>query len=451
MCKHFISLTVVSTAFLLTNGCTIHPEGEQAERAAATAAGGAFRNAQSQRPAPPLPDHLSADDLVRYALLNNAGLEQRYWEWRAAIEQIPQDGTQATNFAISANTTISRGELARDRTTLTALNDPMTDIVWPQKLSVAARRALQNAHAIGLRFQQAKFDLRNKVLGAYYDYVLIAESIRLEQHNAQLLQTTLTVVDARNGVGAAGQQDSLKARNELDLSRNEIANMQSQLPALRAELNALLNRDVGSSLSLSTELPPAGKIASSDEQLLALAAKQNPELAAMASEIRGKNDSIQLAKLQYLPDFSLGAGTDLAGLTQSLAGMITVPLLRHEAIDAAIAQAQANLKSAEAMRRQTQNDLSAQLILDISTLRDADRQLDLFERTILPRAQQEVTLTRSAYEAGQATLLDLLDSQRLLISLQRLVVNLHITRAKRMVDAETIAGMSLDGPANLLH
>jgi outer membrane protein TolC len=320
----------------------------------------------------------------------------------------------------------------------------MADIVWPQKLSVAARRALQNAHATGWRFQKAKFDLRDKVLGAYYDYVLAAESIRLEQANAQLLQTTLAVVDARNRVGAAGQQDSLKARTELDLSRNELSSMRSQLPTLRATLNALLNRDVGSSLPLSPQLPPARTIRTSDEQLLALAAKQNPELAALASEIQGKNEGIQLARLQYLPDFSLGAGTDLAGLTQTLAGMVTVPLFRYEAIDAAIAQAEDNLKSAEEMRSQTRNDLNAQLILDISALRDADRQLGLFEHTILPRAQQEVALSRSAYEAAQATLLDLLDSQRRLISLQRLVVNLRITREKRLVDAEAIAAVSLE-------
>jgi outer membrane protein, heavy metal efflux system len=430
--RKYLGIFAVFTAVLaLLSGCTVHPPGERAERDAATAAG--------PRIAPPLPDHPSADDLVRYALLTNADLEQRYWDWRAAIEQIPQDGTQPTNLAISAGTTISKGDISSDRTTLTALNDPMADIVWPEKLSVAARRALQNAHAAGLRFRKAKFDLRNKVLNAYYNYALTDELIRLEQANAELLQTTVTVVDARNRAGAAGQQDLLKARNELDLSRSDIAAMQSQLPAQQAALNALLGRDVRSPIPLPEQLPPARPIGLTDEQLLALAAKNNPELAALASELRGRADGIQLARLQYVPDFSLSGGTDLAGLTQSLAGMITVPLLRYQALNAAIAQAEANLKSTEAVRRQTQNDLNAQLILDITTLRDADRQRDLIEQTILPRAQQEVALTRSAYEVGQANLLDLLDVQRSLIVLQRLADNLRIVREKHLADLEAIA------------
>ena len=72
--------------------------------------------------------------------------------------------------------------------------------------------------------------------------------------------------------------------------------------------------------------------------------------------------------------------------------MVTVPWLRHEALDAAIAQAEANVRAAQAMQRQTRSNLSAQVVMDLATLRDADRQLNLFEGLILPRATQGVTL-----------------------------------------------------------
>lgn len=425
-------------------GCTVHPQGEQEERHAALQAGKPFEKPASERDATPLPKNPTPDDLVRYALLTNADLEQRYWDWRSAIEQIPQDGTQPTNLAISAGTTLNKGNFSRDRTTLTAMNDPMADIVWPEKLSVAAKRALEDARAAGNRFQKAKFDLRNKVLSAYYDYALTAELIRLEEANAELLQTTAMVVEARNRAGAAGQQDVLKARNEVDLSRNDIANMKSQLPALRAALNALLNRNTDADLSIPSQLPATRSVDYSDDELLALAAKQNPELAALASEIKGKSEGIRLARLQYMPDFSVSASTDLAGIAQTLTGMVTVPLLRYQAINAAIAQAGANLKSTDAMRRQTYNDLNAQIVMDITTLRDADRQLGLFEHTILPRARQAVTVARSAYETGQSTLLDLLDSQRSLIAIQRLVANLRIVREKRLADLEAIAALNFE-------
>ena len=38
------------------------------------------------------------------------------------------------------------------------------------------------------------------------------------------------------------------------------------------------------------------------------------------------------------------------------------------------------------MRRQAGNDLTTQVVSDITIIRDADRQLELFEHTVLPRA-----------------------------------------------------------------
>jgi outer membrane protein TolC len=154
-------------------------------------------------------------------------------------------------------------------------------------------------------------------------------------------------------------------------------------------------------------------------------------------------EGLKLAKLQYLPDLSLSLNSDLAGVTQSLAGMITIPLLRYEAINAAVAQAQANIRAMDAMRRQTGNDLAAKVVLDLNGVRDCDRQLDLFEHTVLPRAKQVVTVGRSAYEAGQSTLLDLLDTQRSLVSIERLVANLQAVREKQLLELEAITASPL--------
>lgn len=434
-----LSRSAAALVALLAAGCTIHPPGEWQERQAALSASRPFQKRIEDRVVAPLPENPTPDDLVHYALLTNPDLEQRYWEWRSAIEQIPQDGTQATNLALFGNVGIMNGRTSSDRTTLSVGSDPMANIVLPSKLETAARRALENARAAGWRFRKAQYDLRNQVLTAYYDYALNVELIRLEQSNAELLRTTVMVVEARNRAGAASQQDLLKAHNELDLSRNEIANMQAQLPFERAALNALLSRPPEAALPIPAAIPASPPLAGTDRDILALAARRNPELTALADEINGRKTGVRLAKLQYLPDFSVTLGSDLAGVGQSLAGMVVIPVLRYEAIRAAVEQAEANLRASEAMRRQAANDLGARVVMDLATVRDADRQLDLFDHTVLPRARQVVTVARSAYEAARASLLDLLDAQRSLIAIERLVANLHATREKRLADLEAIA------------
>ncbi len=252
------------------------------------------------------------------------------------------------------------------------------------------------------------------------------------------MSATASVVEARNRAGSAGQQDVLKAQNDLDLATNQIAMLRAQATTQRATLNALLGRDARAALDLPQQQISSTPVHRTDDEILASAAERNPELAALAAEVRGKTDGIRLARLQYVPDFSLNTGTDLAGLTQTLMGAITVPALRYEAINAAIAQAEANLHAVESMRRQNRSDLTARVIDDLSTLRDADRQIGLLHDTVLPRARQMVDLSRSAYESGRSSLLDLLDSQRSLLEIQRMDATLRSTRNTRVADLEAV-------------
>jgi cobalt-zinc-cadmium efflux system outer membrane protein len=443
--SNFNSIHRLLLAALLAGlaGCTVHPPGEREEHDAALQLGKPFEKRIEARQTPPLPDNPTPDQLVEYAMLNSADLEQHYWEWRSAIEQIPQDGTQTTTLNIAAGTSITNGRTGWGSSTVALTNDPMTDIKWPRKLDAAARQTLENAKAAGQRFTKAKYDLRNKVLIAYYDYALNAELIRLEQSNLELLETTANVADAQNRAGSSGQRDVLKARNEVDMSANDIANMESQLPSQRATINSLLSRPANAPLPIPAEPPPSRPLVYEDDELVDLAAKQNPELLALADEIRGRAEGIRLAKLQYIPDFNLSAGTDLMGVTQSVLGQVTIPIFRYEALNAAVAQAEANLRASEAMRRQAGNDLAAQVVSDITIIRDTERQLDLFEHTILPRARQVADVGRSAYETGHASLPDLLDDQRSLISIERFIANLRVTREKHLAELESITVSNL--------
>jgi outer membrane protein TolC len=437
MFKFNLVRAATSIALVMASGCTVHPAGEREERDAALRAGKPFEKRFEGRQLSPLPAEATPDQLVEYALLNNAELEQRYWEWRSAIEQIPQDGTQSTTLNLAAGSSVTNGRASWRNTTVSLSNDPMTDIKWPSKLDAAAEEALENAKAAGRRFSGAQYELRDKVLSAYYDYALNAEIIRLEQRSREFLGVTVAVTEARSRAGSSGQGDVLTARNEAELAGSEIAKMESQLAGERATLNALLGRAVDAPLEVPARLPRARPLAYSDVEVIELAARRNPDLAGLADEIRGRGEGVRLAKLQYVPDFNLSAGTDLMGVTQSILGQATIPIFRYEAIDAAIAQAEANLRAAEAMRRQAGNDLAAQLIAESTFIRDADRQVEVFENTILPRARRAIILERSGYEAGQGSFLDLLNSQRSLIAIERLVADLEIGRAKSLVDLES--------------
>ena len=425
---------------LIVGGCTAHPAGEREERDLAAQEGQAYLERPEDRKVPPLPPQPSPDDLVQFAMLASPELEQRYWEWRAAIEQVPQDGTQPTNLVLFAGVPITSGSTAFDRTTVTASNDPMGDIQWPSKPATAARRALEAARAAGLRFQDAKFGLRQKVMSAYYEYALAAELVRLESDNLRVLTATAEVAEQGIASGRSTQAATLAARNEAAMSQNQLEGLRARLPGLAASLNVAIGRAETEPIVPPSSLPEPREVGRSVEELLILIEQKNPELAGLDAELRGKAEGLRLAKLQYMPDFSLSGGTDLGGITQNLSGMVTVPLLRHEAIRAAIAQAEANFRATEAMRRQTGNELRGRLVADIATADDLLRQLGLVKDSLVPRAASVLAVTRSQYESGRSTFGDLMQAERSVIDLKRLEANVKVAYAQRLTYIERIVG-----------
>jgi outer membrane protein TolC len=95
----------------------------------------------------------------------------------------------------------------------------------------------------------------------------------------------------------------------------------------------------------------------------------------------------------------------------------------------------------EAVRRQTAHDLASRVIGDLAVLHDAERQIELYEKTLLPRAQNIVSAVQRTYAVGQSSMLDSLDAERSLIALRRMLAELKIVREKQIADLEAVAAM----------
>lgn len=420
--------------FLSLAGCVFSPEGEDEERSRA-------REEWPGEAAAPLAPDATLDEVLKSATLSNAGLKERWWAWQAALEQIPQDATPMTTLSVTYAQMIEKGQTSWAQTTFGVANDPMANLVWPSKPSTAGRRALELARAAGHRFEAARLELRAKVVVAWFDYAVLAESIRVQEADLAFLETIVEATDARVRAGAAPQQDVVKARTQRELARNRLETGRSKVPGRRAGLNALLNREPLEALDLPGELPPARAFTEKDEEVLARLAERNPELADLARQARGREEAVSLMRQQYIPDFGLGASADMGGMVRSLMGMLTVPLLRYPAIEASISQAKAELEMTRAMRRQMEHDLKAKAILLLYDLRNVERQVSIYQGTILPQAEQVVEATRAAYTAGQVPAVELLDSQRMRLEVRLMRVELRAEREKMLAELEALAAV----------
>lgn len=441
-----LKLSLVVPATLALTGCAIHPEGEREEREKIESAGTSY---VGKTEPPPLPEKPGPEDYLRFAFLSNADLEARYWEWKAAIEQVPQDAS-LPNAAISFDYMFSGGEMnAWDRSTLGISNDPMSNIPFPTKLATAGRRALEAARAAGLRFEAAKFLLQGNVLSTYYDLALLAESLRIQEENVALLGLIVGQAGARVSAGTSTQQDLLKAQTEMDLARNALESLRSRVRPTVARMNALLGRPADAPVPLPDALPAPRLLPISDADLIRLGSERSPELSALAREVAGREEALSLATQAYIPDLSLSFSFT-GSVSQTVGGMLTIPV-RFEAIQAGVEQARAGIRAAQAARTQYARDLAASFVLNLYVLRNDERQITLFDGTILPRTRQTVQVARTSFAVGRVPFLELLDAQRTLLDVRLTLAQLRTEREKALAAIETWSAVDVEamrpGPA----
>jgi cobalt-zinc-cadmium efflux system outer membrane protein len=423
----------------LAGGCTYHPPGERQERVRAGVEGGRFAAPAECRPVPALSESPSPDDLVRYALLASPQVEVAYWEWRAAIERVPQAGTPGTTLAAFGSVGLKGEGSAWDRTTLGLQNDPMFNLPPPSRIRARARKALEEARAAGLRFEQVKWELRRKVLEAYFDYLLVAESARIADLDVGQWELTVSSVEGRVEAGAVGQHGLLVARTSLDLARSDAATLRSRLPARLAAVNALLSRPLAAPLGLPSQVPEGPVLVASDEQILADAARTNPGLGALDAQWRARLHAVSEARTGFLPELSL-SGSITGDVARTVGGMVTLPFVRREAICAALEEARAEVRASEARRREASNDLAARVVSALASIRDADRRISLFQGTVVPRAEQAVELARTGYTVERSTYLEIRDAARTLLDSRKTLLEIRVERARTAAEIEAMLG-----------
>ncbi len=424
-------------------GCVLAPEQTKDERAKVAATAQPFETPSEARDLPDLPPVAEWRDVLRRAFLANGELESAYFEWKAALARIDEVATWPnSNVALSFSYMFSSENIKSwNRTTLGVGFDPSMNLTLPVKARAGGRAAFDAAQEAGEKFRAVKFGLQRKVLTAYLNLALTEELIRIQRDSRTLLN--LVTDSAADRAEAGGpMQDLFKSMIEAQTTENELATLQAKASSMRSMLNGMLAREASAPLTLPTRLPLPRAIAADDAQLIAAGVAQNPELAALSRQVAGRTDAIEVARLAYLPDFSPSASIT-GDLSQTLGIMLMLPT-KVPAIRAAIAEAQAMERSSEAMLRQTRSDRAAGFVANLYLLRNAERQTQLYQQHIIPAAQQLVSSSRSAYAAGTIGFADLIDSERMLLTLRREVAEMQIEREQRLAELEALAGMDIE-------
>ena len=426
------------------SGCTFMPRGARTLQRQAVLEGRPFLKSPQERHLPPLSSVPAPRELVRRALLNSPDVEAAYWRWRAAIEAIAQRGTEMTVPALGASVGLKNGTASNDSTMLQLANMSSAPIEWPSKPLAEARAALQRAYAAGWQYRRAQFAVRRQTLDAWYRLVADSAMLDLLRRDAVLLRELDAFARARIEAGAVSPTAALTIENGLTGLRARITAVSAELPADRAALNRLIGRPVSQPLRVPGTLPHMPIPQDSLTRLLTLVVRRNPDLAALRRDIRAGRIDIERAKMNYIPDFSLSAATSLDGITQNLGGGIMFPIVRYQAINAAIRQNRDWLRESEAQLRSARLSVAAQIVADLVMVQSDARQTGLYEGVLLPRLQRLAVFARTDVEQSRAAIDEPIQIERTRVEIQETILELRLNENEHLADIDALLATRLE-------
>jgi outer membrane protein TolC len=382
----------------------------------------------------PLAESPPIEGVLERGFRTNPEVEQRYFAWEAALARVTQ-ATALPQPRFSYELLFSRERIRSwDRTTLGL--EQM--IPLPQRRSREGKMAFAEAQAAGRMLEEAKFGVQAELIEAWQELWMIDRRIAIEEENLELLRQFATVTRQRVAVGRAMQADASKADLETAAAENQLASLAAQRKAALGRINALLSRPVDAPLR-AREPAYREPLRVRDDQVLRWAAERNPELGALAFEVQGRENALELARLAYIPDLELSF--DMTGsMERMVESMVELPM-NLSRIRAGIDGARADLRAARAELRGRRNQVGAEVVLQLYLARDSERQLAVYREQLLPRARDVLHTIESSYATGGASFLELLDAQRSLLELEQMAVELEGTRGIAIGELEKLCAL----------
>ncbi|MCW5776501.1 MAG: TolC family protein [Phycisphaeraceae bacterium] len=371
----------------------------------------AYRAARAET-GPLLGDAATTEDYVRYALYHSPEVESAYQRWRAAAERMPQARALPD----------PRADFEYDFRSDEAMIGAMQEFPWPGTLREREAAAMRGATSAWREFEAARLAIAERVTIAVHETAYLDAAIGITRDNLDLLSSLEQVIRARYRVGAGSHPELIRAQVELGELEDRLAQMLAMRPALVAELNAALNRPTDAAVPAMGRV--AGRVVRESAAALAGVARgANPGLLALDERVEEQRRLERVARLEGLPGFGAGVeytflendmGDDLDGDPVKLRLALSVPLWR-EKYNAAAREAMA-LRLAIAHEREGEaNRVAAEVSRAWFEHTDAHRRVGLYERTLIPKAEESLRASLAGFRAGETSFLDLLDTERTLL------------------------------------
>jgi outer membrane protein TolC len=177
-----------------------------------------------------------------------------------------------------------------------------------------------------------------------------------------------------------------------------------------------------------------------------LALRNNPELLAQTKGLESSRAQVAAAKYGYLPDLSLTAGYGYRGQLDPMvkAGVgINIPVWAIGKQRNAVKEARAGEEASRLMKETVRQSVLEKTRQGYSAVTKARSLVDLYGKTIVPKADAALASSFASYKVGKTDYLSLIMDFTTLLDYQLMAEEQEAEYAKAIANLEQVAGVEL--------
>jgi len=350
----------------------------------------------------------------------SAAVEQR----SPQVKALPDPTATLTWFVMSPETRVGPQRAAVNLT---------QQFPWFGTLKLDEQATLWDAVASRALLEAARIKVLTDARSDYHELHFLEVESRVVEEDRATLEHYGELALARYASGVGLDQAVIKIQAEITRTETRLLSLAARRATVAARLNALRDRPQATPVLVAPPTPKS-TVAFDLGELRLRALNGRPEIAAADARVEAAASRVERTKKAYSPNVVVGLnygyvsrrndeagrlnppennGQDILGLT----GGISVPLWRSS-LEAGVEEGVQNRLAAEEGRREVTAEIDGELGNLVHRIPLLEEQISLYDGVLVVQAGQSLRSAESAYAAGTANALDLLDAERVLLQVR---------------------------------
>lgn len=297
-----------------------------------------------------------------------------------------------------------------------------TTVSLSQRLELGGKRGArvtlaERGQAIAaLELERQGNALRADVLAAFDSAVQAQQRLQLAEQSLRLTERGLQVVQGRVRAGSASPIETTRAQVQVSEMRLEQGRAQQAVAVAYQQLAAVTGAP--QALFARVEPVPLAPLSPPLAETLLARLEQTAELRLARLQIEQREADLGLARSQRIPDLTVSLGSQYSESDRERINVVGVsmPLPLFDRNQGNVLAAARRADQALDLRNGAELRLRSEVVQAVAQWQVAAREVQAFDRSILPAAQQAVDAATRGFERGKFSFLEVLDAQRTLVA-----------------------------------